>query len=85
MWEVNLSAWKGKNKSRFSESGDRVQKEQHGDDYKVIALTESLQIQSEALGMGTAGNGNSAVWKELICSLGSERSLRVKASNSQCK
>lgn len=43
MWEVNLSALKGKNKSPFSESGDRVQKEQHGDDYKVIALTQSLQ------------------------------------------
>ena len=85
MWEANLAPLKGKKKSLFSESGGRVQKEQHGDDYKVIALTQSLQTQSEALGMGTAGDGNSAVWKELICSLGSERPLRIKASNSQSK
>lgn len=65
MWEVNLSALKGKKKSLFSESGERVQKEQHGDGYKVIALTQSLQTQSEALGMGTVGDGNSAYRKEL--------------------
>lgn len=49
----------------------------------MLLSLESLQTQSEVLGMGMAGDGNLAVWVELIWSLGSERSGRVKAFNSQ--
>lgn len=49
----------------------------------MLLSLESLQTKSEVLGMGMAGDGNLAVWVELIWSLGSERSGRVKAFNSQ--